>query len=121
MVLSFLTNPYNNYYTADLKEFIALNKLAKQDFRLDTHFDLLPGNVDAFTTEIEKYAKQFGFSFLLNIATTRQVDATNANLFAYSNLNHILETWNRVTDKNIGINANEIWGMQDWTHGTNDH
>jgi hypothetical protein len=32
----------------------------------------------------------------------------------------MLETWNRVTDKNIAINANEIWGMQDWTHGTND-
>jgi hypothetical protein len=44
----------------------------------------------------------------------------NANLFAYSNLNHMLETWNRVTDKNIAINPNEIWGMQDLTHCTND-
>ncbi len=74
MVLSFLTNPYNNYYTADLKEFIALNKSAKQDFRLDTHFDWLPGNADAFAAEIEKYAKQFGYSFLLNAPTTRQVE-----------------------------------------------
>jgi hypothetical protein len=92
MVLSFSTNPYNNYYTADLKEFIALDKLAKQDFHPDTHLDLLPGNADAFTAEIEKYAKQFGYSFLLNVPTTHQVHATNANLFACSNLNHMLET-----------------------------
>jgi hypothetical protein len=32
----------------------------------------------------------------------------------------MLETWNRVTDKTIAINANEIQGMQDWNHGTND-
>jgi hypothetical protein len=120
MVLSFLTNPYNKYYAADLKEFIALDKLAKEDFRPDTHFDLLPRNVDACAVEIEKYAKQFGYSFLLNVPTTRQVDTTNANLFAYSNSNLMLETWNRVMDKNIAINANEIWGTQDWTQGTND-
>jgi hypothetical protein len=113
-------NKYNNYYAADLKEFIAPDKSAKQDFRLDTHFDLLPGNADAFAAEIEKYVKQFGYSFLLNVPTTCQVDATNANLFAYSNSNHMLETWNRVTDKNIAINANEIWRMQDLTHDTND-
>jgi hypothetical protein len=120
MVLSFSTNPYNNYYTADLKELIALDKSSKQDFHPDTHFDLIPGNADAFAAEIEKYAKQFGYSFLLNVPTARQVDTNNANLFAYSNLNHMLETWNRVTDKNIAIGANEIWGTQDWTHGNND-
>jgi hypothetical protein len=79
--------------------------LAKQDFRPDTHFKLLPGNADAFAAEIEKYAKQFDYSYLLNVPTTRQVNATNANLFAYSNSNHKVETWNRVTDKNIAINA----------------
>jgi hypothetical protein len=52
MVLSFLTNPYDNYYAADLKEFIAFFKLAKQDFRPDTHFDLFLGNADAFAAEI---------------------------------------------------------------------
>jgi hypothetical protein len=67
MVLSFSTNPYNNYYTADSKEFIALEISAKEDFRPDTHFDLLPGNADAFAAEIEKYAKQFSYSFLLNV------------------------------------------------------
>jgi hypothetical protein len=108
MVLSFSTNPYNNYYTADLKEFIALDKSAKQDFCLDTHFDLLPGNADAFSAEIEKNAKQFGYSFLLNVPTTHQVNATNAKLFIFSNLNHMLETLNRITDKNIAINTNEI-------------
>jgi hypothetical protein len=115
-----LTNPYNNYHAADLKEFIVLDKLTKQDFCPYTHFDLLPGNADAFAAEIEKYAEQFGDSFLLNVPTTCQVDAPNANLFAYSNSNHMLKTWNRVTDKNIVINANEIWGTQDWSHGTND-
>ncbi len=69
--------------------------------------------------KLKKYAKQFSYSFLFNVPTTHQVDATNANLFAYSNSNHMLETWNRVTDKNIAINANEIWGMQYQTHGTN--
>ncbi len=29
MVLTFLTNPYNNYYRADSKEFVSLDKLAK--------------------------------------------------------------------------------------------
>jgi hypothetical protein len=106
MVLSSLTNPYNNYYAADLKEFIALDKSAKQDFHPDTHFDLLPRNADAIAAEIEKHAKQFGYSFLLNVPTTCQVNATNTNLFAYSNSNHMLETWNRVRDKNIAINAN---------------
>ncbi len=101
-----------------MKEFIALDKSAKQDFCPDTHFDLLPGNADAFAAEIEKYAKQFGNSFLLNIPTTCQVN--NANLFAYSNLNHMLETWSRVTEENIAINTNEIWGTRDCTHGTND-
>jgi hypothetical protein len=92
-------NPYNNYYAADSKEFIAFDKSTKQDFCPDTHFDLLPGNADAFASEIEKYAKQFGYSFLLNIPTTCQVKTTKATLFTYSNLNHMLETWNRVTDK----------------------
>jgi hypothetical protein len=110
MVLSFLTNPYNNYYAADLKEVIVFNKLAKQDFSPETHFDLLHGNADAFAIEIEKYAKQFGYSFLPNDPSRHQVNATNANLFVYSNSNHKLETWNRVTDENIAINVNEIWG-----------
>jgi hypothetical protein len=56
-------NPYNNYYAADLKEFITLNKLAKQDFHPDTHFDLLPGNADAFAAEIEKYASNLVTDF----------------------------------------------------------
>jgi hypothetical protein len=46
-------NPYNNYYAADLKEFIALDKSAKQDLCPGTHFDLLPGSADAFAAEIE--------------------------------------------------------------------
>ncbi len=30
----------------------------------------------------------------------------------------MLETWNQVTDANIAINANKIWGTHDWTQGT---
>ena len=30
----------------------------------------------------------------------------------------MLETWNQVTDANVAINANEIWGTRDWTQGT---
>jgi hypothetical protein len=118
MVLSFSTNPYNNYYAANSKEFISLDKAAKQDFRPGTCYDLLPGNADSFAVDIEKYAKHYGYSFLLNIPSTRAVDATNVNAFVYSDQVHMLETWNQVTDANIGINANKIWGTHDWTQGT---
>jgi hypothetical protein len=120
MVVTFSTNPYNNYYAADSKEFISLNKSAKQDFHPDICFDLLPENLDAFAVAAEKYAKQFGCSFLLNVTTACQVDPTNANLFTYSASNHMLETWNAVTDKSIAINANETWGTRDWTQGNDN-
>ena len=117
MVLSFSTNPYNNYYAANSKEFISLDKAAKQDIRPETRYDLLPGNADSFAADLEKYSKQFGYGFLLNIPTMRQIDATDANVLIYSNQIHMLETWNRVTDENVAINANEIWGTRDWTRG----
>jgi hypothetical protein len=117
MVLSFSTNPYNNYYAANSKEFISLDKAAKQDIRPETRYDLLPGNADSFAADLEKYSKQFGYGFLLNIPTMRRVDATDANVLIYSNQIHMLETWNRVTDENVAINANEIWGARDWTRG----
>jgi len=41
MVLSFLTNPYNNYYAANSKEFISLDKAAKQDICPETRYDVL--------------------------------------------------------------------------------
>jgi hypothetical protein len=111
MVLSFLTNLYNNYFAANLMEF----KAAKQDFHLETHYNLLPGNAVSFAANLEKFSKQFGYGFLLNIPTTHLTDATNANTFVYSNQIHILETWNRVTDKHIAINANKIWGTCNWS------
>jgi hypothetical protein len=85
MVLSFLTNPYNNYYAANLKEFISLLKVAKQDFHLKTHYNLLPDNAYSFVANLEKFSKQLGYGFLLSIPTTRQTDATDANTFAYYN------------------------------------
>jgi hypothetical protein len=117
MVLSFLTNPYNNYYAANSKEFISLDKAAKQDFCPESHCYLLPGNADSTTANLEKFSKQFGYGFLLNIMTTHQTDATDANTFVYSNQIHIFETWNKVTDKYIAINANKIWGTPDWSQG----
>ncbi len=118
MVLSFSTNPYNNYYAANSKEFISLDKAAKQDFRPGTRYDLLPGNAGLFALDLEKYTKHYGYSFLLNVLLTRAVDATNANAFVYSDQVHMLETWNQVTDLNIAINANKIWGTRNWTRGT---
>ncbi len=117
MVLTFSTNPFNNYYAANSKEFISLDKAAKQDFRPETCYDLLPGNAESFAADLEKYSKQFGYGFLLNVPSTQTVDTTNSNAFVYSNQIHMLETWNQVTDTNISINANEIWGTHDWTKG----
>jgi hypothetical protein len=81
MVLSFSTNPYNNYYAANSKGFISLNKAAKQDFHPKICYDLLPGNADSFAANLEKFPKQFGYGFLLNIPTTHQTDATDANTY----------------------------------------
>jgi hypothetical protein len=115
MVLSFSTNPYNNYYAANLKEFISLNKVAKQDFHPETHYDLLPGIANSFAANLETFSKQFDYGFLLNIPTIRQTDATDAIIFVYSNQIHMLETWNRVTEEHIAINVNKIWGTRDWS------
>ena len=114
-MVSFSTNPFNNYYAANSKEFISLDKAAKQDFKPENRYDLLPGNADLFAADLEKYAKHFGYSFLLNVPSTRTDDPINANTFVYSNQIHMLETWNQVTDANIAINANKIWGTRDWT------
>ena len=115
MVLSFSTNPFNNYYAANSKEFISLDKAAKQDFKPENRYELLPGNADSFAADLEKYAKHYGYGFLLNVYSMRTPDATVANTFIYSNPIHMLETWNQVTDTNVAINANEIWGTRTWT------
>ena len=67
MVLSFSTNPFNNYYAANLKEFISLNKAAKQEFKPENQYNLLHGNADSFAADLKKYAKHFGYGFLLNV------------------------------------------------------
>ena len=79
MVLTFSTNPYNNYFASDSKEFIALDKSAKQDFNPDKRFDLLPENADAFAAEVEKYAKQYGYSFLLGNITMQDTNKKYSN------------------------------------------
>ncbi len=40
----FSTNPNNNFQAANSKEYISLDKSAKQDFNPETCFDLIPGN-----------------------------------------------------------------------------
>jgi hypothetical protein len=49
----FWTNPYNNFQSANSKEYIALDKEAKQDFCPETRFDIIPGNSDIFSAEIK--------------------------------------------------------------------
>jgi hypothetical protein len=61
---SYSTNPYNNYQAANSKEYISLDKGAKQDFRPETRFDIIPGNSDLFSAEIEKCSTQFGYGAL---------------------------------------------------------
>ncbi len=60
MVPSFLTNPYTNYYLATSKEYITLDKTAKQEFWMEIWFNLLPGNANSFASELDKYSKQHG-------------------------------------------------------------
>ena len=57
MVLSFLTNTYNNYYTVISKEFISLANVAMQDFQPETQYNLLPGNADSFAANLENFSK----------------------------------------------------------------
>jgi hypothetical protein len=109
------TNPCNNFQAANLKEYISLDKGAKQDFRPETCFDLIPGNSDPFSNEAEKCSGQFGYGSLLNVPTNRDVDATDANLLTYKDPINIIDTWNKITDDLIARNANETWGTCDWT------
>ena len=113
--MSFSTNPYNNYYAPNSKEFISLDKGAKQDFHPETRFDLIPGNSDLFSAEIEKFAIQFGYGSLLNVPTNRDTDATDANSFAYKDHVNMIETWNKINDDIISRNANETWGTRNWS------
>ena len=112
---SYSTNPYNNFHAANSKEYISLDKGAKQDFRPETRFDIIPGNSDLFSAEIKKYSTQFGYGALLNVPSERDVDATDPNIITYKNHVNIIKTWNKITDDIIAKNANEIWGARDWT------
>jgi hypothetical protein len=107
---SFLTNPYNNFQAANSKEYNAVEKGAKQDFRPKTNFDLIPGTSNSFLVEIEKYSVQFGFGALLNVPTARDVNSTDANTLntiTYKDPVTMTETWNKFNDKFIAKNANE--------------
>jgi hypothetical protein len=109
----FSTNPYNNFQAANSKEYISLDKAAKQDFKPETHFDLIPVNSDSFLAEKEKYSAQFGYGALLNVPTACNVDSTNANAITYKDPVNMTETLNKINDKLIAKNANEAWGTHD--------
>jgi hypothetical protein len=112
---SYLTNPYNNFQAANTKEYISPDKGAKQDFRPETHFDIIPGNSDLFSAEIEKCATQFGYGALLNVLSKCDIDNTDPNIIIYKNHFNMIKTWNKMTDDIIAKNANEVWGTRDWT------
>ena len=73
------TNPFNNFHAANSKEYISLDKGAKQDFFPETWCDIIPENSDIFSAEIQKYAAQFGYGSLLNVLPDREIDTSNAN------------------------------------------
>jgi hypothetical protein len=75
----FLTNPYNNFKAANSKEYISFDKGAKQDFRPETCFDIIPGNSNLFSAQVEKCATQFGYGSLLNVPSDCDVDATDSS------------------------------------------
>jgi hypothetical protein len=102
-----------------LKEVHFTQQGGKRDFHLETCYGLLPDNANSFAANLKKFSKQFGYGFLLNIPTTGQTDANNANNCVYSNQINMLKTWNRATKERIAINANKIWGTRSWSQGPN--
>jgi hypothetical protein len=71
---------------------------------------LIPGNSNPFLAEIEKYSTQVGYRALLNVPTDCDDDPTDANAITYKNLVNMTETWNKINNKLIAKNANEVWG-----------
>ncbi len=115
---SFSTNPYNIFQAANSKEYISLYKAAKQDFKPETHFDLIPGNSNPFLMEIEKYSMQFDYGALLNVPTNCNVNPTDANAVTYKKPVNMTETWNKINNELIAKNANEVWGTCNWMVST---
>jgi hypothetical protein len=76
---------------------------------------LIPGNSDAFSANIERCSKQFGYGSLFNIPTNQNVDTSDANKTPYSGHVNIINTWNKTSDDLIAGNANEVWGTCNWT------
>ncbi len=111
-------NPYNNFQAANSVEYISLDKAAKQDFKPDTCFDLIPGNSNPILAEIEKYSIQFGHVALLNVPSNCDINPTDANAITYKNPVNMTETWNKINTELIAKNANEVWGTCNWTVST---
>jgi hypothetical protein len=95
-----------------------LTKEPKQDFCPEICYDIIPGNSDIFSAEIQKYAAQFGYGSLLNVPSNRDVNDSNANTTTYKNHVNMIKTWNKISDELIAKNTNEVWGTRDWTVST---
>ena len=112
---SYSTNLFNNFQATNSKEYISLDKGAKQDFCPETCFDIISGNSYILSAEIKKCVTQFGYGALLNVPSEHDVDATDPNTITYKNHINMIKTWNKMTDDIIAKNANEVWGTRDWT------
>ncbi len=58
---------------------------------------------------------QFGYEALLNVPTNCDVDPTDANAIAYKNPVNMTKNWNKINDKLMAKNANEVWGTHNRT------
>ena len=101
-----LTGGQTHTHTANSKEFISLDRQLNKT---------LNQKIDMIYSPAMLY---FCYGILLNVPSTRTDDVAKANTFVYSNQIHMLGTWNQVTDVNVAINANEIWGTRNWTQGS---
>ena len=113
--MSFSTNPYSGYHTANSKEFIGLNKAALINLKPDKQFKLLPSNADAFAAEFEALSKKFSYNGVLKrVSTTWTVNSDDGTI-TFSNFRDILESWNQITLNIVLKNANQNWGDKSWT------
>jgi hypothetical protein len=112
----FSTNPYNNFQSTNSKEYIALDKGAKQDFCPKTCFNIIHENSDDFSAEMETYSTQFGCRSLLNVPPNCDNDAADGNIIIYKQ--PFNKFWNKMTDDIIAKNANKVWGTHNWMIST---
>ena len=93
-----------------MKEYISLDKGAKQDFHPEIRVDIIHGNSNLFCAEIEKCVAIFGYGALLNVLSDCTVNNSDSNTIIYKDHINMIKTWNKKTDEIIAKNANKVWG-----------